>query len=362
MVERATGSPAISVRRMHDGEERDVRALAGRVYSRPESAFFSPPPQTLVAERDGHLVGAVVPKVFALPDKRCCGAIFWLMTSPQARGLGVGGRLVGAACEYFEEHGCQEAFACVEGYNTSSSNLFAARGFTILSPGEQLRRYGLSGTFALWIKMSRLGADVGHYLWACPGATRPDYPRLQWWAGTVFLSVLVFLLAGWRGAWMDRDAVWPARSSDEAGGVLAGVGGAAPRLGGGPPLERWRCSVTRLVLSNSRLRLSSEPRVALPKPTSQAWPDRLYRGIGRAALRVGHVGAAAVWRASTRDCLLASLGPRGGADASALRRAAALLYFRLVQRAANLGLESAGVGGAGRRDGRIVLGKRMSKR
>jgi hypothetical protein len=27
-----------------------------------------------------------------------------------------------------------------------------------------------------------------------------------------------------------------------------------------------------------------------------------------------------------------------------------------------LGLESAGVGGAGRRDGRIVLGKRMSKR
>ena len=203
MVERATGSPAISVRRMHDGEERDVRALAGRVYSRPESAFFSPPPQTLVAERDGHLVGAVVPKVCALPDKRLYGAIFWLMTDPRARGLGVGGRLVGAACEYFEEHGCQEAFACVEGYNTSSSNLFAARGFTILSPGEQLRRYGLSGTFALWIKMSRLGADVGHYLWACPGATRPDYPRLQWWAGTVFLSVLVFLLAGWRGAWME---------------------------------------------------------------------------------------------------------------------------------------------------------------
>jgi hypothetical protein len=75
MEERATGSPAISVRRMHDGEERDVRALAGRVFSRPESAFFSAPPQTLVAERDGHLVGAVVPKVFALPDKRCYGAV-----------------------------------------------------------------------------------------------------------------------------------------------------------------------------------------------------------------------------------------------------------------------------------------------
>jgi hypothetical protein len=41
---------------------------------------------------------------------------------------------------------------------------------------------------------------------------------------------------------------------------------------------------------------------------------------------------------------------------------AALLDFRLVQRAANLGLESAGVGGAGHRDGSIVLGKRMSER
>src|SRR4028118_641267 len=81
-----------------------------------------------------------------------------------------------------------------------------------------------------------------------------------------------------------RDAVWAARSSDEAGGALAGVVGAAPRMGGCLPLERWRCSVTRLVLSNSRLRLSSEPRMALPKPTSQARPDRLRRGIGRAAL------------------------------------------------------------------------------
>jgi GNAT superfamily N-acetyltransferase len=203
MDERATGSPAISVRRMHDGEERAVRDLAGRVFSRLESAFFSPPVQTLVAERGGHLVGAVVPKVIALPDKRLYGAIFWLMTDPQARGLGVGGRLVGAVCEYFEEHDCPEAFACVEGYNTSSSNLFAARGFTILSPGEQLRRYGLSGTFTLWIKMFRLGADVGHFLWARPETTRQDHLGLQWWAGTLLLSVLVFLLAGWRGGWVE---------------------------------------------------------------------------------------------------------------------------------------------------------------
>ena len=53
---------------------------------------------------------------------------------------------------------------------------------------------------------------------------------------------------------------------------------------------------------------------------------------------------------------------RGGADANALRRATALLDFRLVQRAARPGLKPADVGGAGRRDGMIIIGKRMSER
>src|SRR5829696_8997791 len=93
MDEEVTNPPAISVRRMREDETGAARSLAGLAFSRPENAFFSPPPQTLVAERDGRPVGAVVPKVFALPDRRRCGGIFWLMTDPQARGLGVGGRL-----------------------------------------------------------------------------------------------------------------------------------------------------------------------------------------------------------------------------------------------------------------------------
>jgi GNAT superfamily N-acetyltransferase len=105
MDEEATNRPAISVHHMREEETRAVRSLAGHTFSRPESAFFSPPPQTLVAERDGKLVGAIVPKVVALPDKHRCGAIFWLMTTSEARGSGVGGRLVEATLEYFEEHG-----------------------------------------------------------------------------------------------------------------------------------------------------------------------------------------------------------------------------------------------------------------
>ena len=198
MGEEATNLPVISVRRIREEKKKAVRSLAGRAFSPLGSVFFSPSQHTLVAERDGRVVGAVVLKRFALPDKRRRGAIFWLMTNPRARGTGVGGRLVDAALGYLEERSCREVLACVEGYNTSSSNLFATRGFAILSLGEQLRRYGLLGTFALWIKMFRLGADIGKFLWARPGATKQEHPEFQWWAGMV-VSVLTFLLAGWRG-------------------------------------------------------------------------------------------------------------------------------------------------------------------
>ena len=164
--------------------------------------MFSPPPHTLVAERDGWLVGAVVPELFVLPRGRQGGAMFWLMTAPEARSSGAGGKLIEAALRYFEQHGCQEVFACIEGFNTSSSRLFVARGFTILSLGEQLRRYGLLGTLALWLRTSRFSGEVGHFLWAHPGTIRPDRPALQWWVGAL-ASTLIFLLAGWRGNWVE---------------------------------------------------------------------------------------------------------------------------------------------------------------
>jgi ribosomal protein S18 acetylase RimI-like enzyme len=196
----------ISVRHMGADDEEAVRALAGRAFSQLESLSFPRSPDALIAERGGELLGSVVLKTFGLPgigqdgDRRG-GVMLWLMVDPGARGLGVGGRLVDAALRSFEERGCQEVFACVEGYNSSSANLFAARGFTMLSLGEQLRRYGLLGTLLLWLRTSRLGGDVGHFLWARPGQLKPDDPALQWWIG-VFASTLVLLLAGWRGSWL----------------------------------------------------------------------------------------------------------------------------------------------------------------
>src|SRR3712207_663998 len=197
---------AISVRRMGADDEEVVKALAGRAFSPLESLSFPRSPDALIAERGGELLGAVVLRTFGLPgnsrdENRRGGVMLWLMVEPRARRLGVGGRLVEAALRSFEERGCQEVFACVEGYNSSSANLFAARGFTILTLGEQLRRYGLLSTLLLLLRTSRFGGDVGHFVWARPGQAKPDNPALQWWVG-VLANALVLLLAGWRGNWL----------------------------------------------------------------------------------------------------------------------------------------------------------------
>jgi ribosomal protein S18 acetylase RimI-like enzyme len=197
----------ISVRHMGAGDQEAVKALAGRAFSPLASISFPRSPDALIAERGGELLGAVVLRTFTLPgngrdEDRRGGVMLWLMVEPGARRLGVGGRLVEAALRSFEERGCQEMFACVEGYNTSSANLFAARGFTVLSFGEQLRRYGFLGTLLLWVKTSRLGGDVGHFLWARAGQAKPDSPALQWWVG-VLANAIVLLLAGWRGKWLE---------------------------------------------------------------------------------------------------------------------------------------------------------------
>lgn len=107
----------------------------------------------------------------------------------------MGQRLVEAGIDFFERQGCDEILASVEGFNTSSSKLFATRGFRILSPGAQFRRYGLA-TFAVWAKIFHY-LDVGHFLWARPAPQESDSPALQWW-GTIAANSLIGLLMLWR--------------------------------------------------------------------------------------------------------------------------------------------------------------------
>jgi GNAT superfamily N-acetyltransferase len=190
---------------MREEEKPDVRAIMRRSFPLIVWLFSEWTPNVLVAEREGQLLGATMPKLFPLPGGRKGGLVSGIFTDPSARGLGAGQMLTEAALEFFDERGCDEVMAIVEGYNTSSSKLFATRGFSILSPGEQFRRYGLQ-TFIVWARIAHY-LDIGHFVWARPGAKRPDSPALQLW-GTVLANALIALLGlwQWRGARFFSDA------------------------------------------------------------------------------------------------------------------------------------------------------------
>ncbi len=190
-----TQTTNILIRPMEKDERRKVHAVMRQAFPLIQQWFFSWEPNVLVAEQDGRLLGGIVLKLFRLPRGRKGGLVAWIFTAPEARGLGAGQRVVEAGIEFFEQQACDEIFACVEGYNTSSSKLFASRGFSILSPGEQFRRYGL-GIFTVWLKTFHF-IDVGHFLWARPAAKSADSPVLQWW-GTIAANTLLGLFVLWR--------------------------------------------------------------------------------------------------------------------------------------------------------------------
>lgn len=191
-------STTVVVRRMREDERGAVHAMFRRSFAALKRwFFFSWTPDVLVAERDGALVGAIVLETYPLGRGRTGGSVAWIFTAPEARGTGVGHRLLEAALELFDSHGCHEVTAIVESTNTGSSRLFATRGFGILSFGQQLRRYRwrLPG---LWWRWRHLGA-IGHFVWARPAPDRADSPSAQWWA-TMVLTALLGLFVLWRGA------------------------------------------------------------------------------------------------------------------------------------------------------------------
>ena len=195
----------ITVRFMQPEERRAVINLAWRVFPFIQFFFFTLSPHILVAvaspqgaqpkARLEPLIGAAVLKLFSLPHGRKGGLVSWLFTAPEARGRGAGQELVEAALAFFEQQGCDEVFACVEGNNSSSFKQFASRGFGILSLGEQVRRYGL-GAFKLWHDTYHV-VDQGHFLWARPAPSSPDRPALQW-LGAVLINALALVVAASR--------------------------------------------------------------------------------------------------------------------------------------------------------------------
>ena len=159
----AKGEKDSAIRLMCSDEKKEVRSLLRRCFPITEWWPFRFTDNTLVAQHDGKIVGTAVLRFFSLPKKRKGAFVEYIFTAPEVRGMGFGQKLVEAALKYCEEKGCDEIMTQIKGDNTSSSKSFSTRGFTVLSPGQQLRRYGL-GIILVWLKTMHILAK-GQLLW-----------------------------------------------------------------------------------------------------------------------------------------------------------------------------------------------------
>lgn len=183
---------------MQAGEEKTVLSTMRRAFPVFMQLFFSKgiistAELVFVACVDDQIKGGIILKTFELPGGGVGGVVDWIFIDPTGRGLGLGAQLIDAGRDWLEQTGCEQLFAIVEGFNTNSSNLFARRGFSILSFREQIQRFGFPGFFKVWLKTLHL-FDLGHFLWGKPAQPAVDSPAAQLgWA--FLLNIIIALLA-----------------------------------------------------------------------------------------------------------------------------------------------------------------------
>jgi GNAT superfamily N-acetyltransferase len=201
-------TPAIIIRQMQPGEEKSILGIMRRAFPffiqlTFSSAMIRSAKQVLVVCVDGDIKGGTLLKTYDLPGDVKGGVVDWIFTDPSGRGLGLGARLMDASFDWFDQVGCDQIFAIVEGFNTNSSNLFARRGLSILTFKEQFQRFGFPGILKVWLKTFHF-FDLGHFLWGKPPQATDDSPSVQL-ASALLLNLIIAFLAVFRTSIADPD-------------------------------------------------------------------------------------------------------------------------------------------------------------
>ncbi len=133
---------------------------------------------TLLCKQDDKLLGAVVLGEITYHKNKKIGLVKYIFTAPEARGLGVASRLLDEAIHWFAVSKCTEVVACVEGYNTASSNLFIDRQFKQFSFIDQVRKYQ-HALPKVWLLGNHF-LDLGYFWWSKTlGDAAPEQPRKE---------------------------------------------------------------------------------------------------------------------------------------------------------------------------------------
>jgi len=199
-VQAPAVSEEIVIRPLAATDVESIRALAHEAFPATQSSFVRPGRDGgFVGCVDGTVAAAAIVRVIRLPGGTQVGMIAWLLTGRDYRRLGLASHLVQACVDDLRARGCQYVVTDVEGHNTASANVFHGNGFERVSPGGQLRRFGLVALLWLWMRTGLL-VDPGHFLWMHEAALDAPREGLQragsWLANTLFAGLALMLGGG----------------------------------------------------------------------------------------------------------------------------------------------------------------------
>ncbi|MFA6845606.1 MAG: GNAT family N-acetyltransferase [Sphaerochaetaceae bacterium] len=185
---------------IQDQEKAQTFALMENCFSSSyRRIFFLHPETTLVAKSEDMVIGGMNMDVYTLRNGLKIGYLGWLYTDERYRGQGVASSLLENSLRFLKEKGCSDVIACVEGDNSSSFKELAHNGFSIMSLGEQLFRFGI-GIGKVNRHASRF-FDMGYFLWHLQLGTEKaeqDNDQSSFFT-TILINTLLWIpcLKGW---------------------------------------------------------------------------------------------------------------------------------------------------------------------
>ncbi len=196
----ASTSSTVDIVPLEPDQHRAFRAAGEKAFPGAVAAFVRPKDLSLVACVDGDIVGGFTADFHEFSDGTTMAVVRWLFVVPDVQGQGIGAALVSTGLDELKSADVDLFVSDIDGDNTGSFRIAAAKGARLLRPWDQLRYLGPVKTATAWWKLSHF-LDFGHYIWAW----RSDQKRVETSTSTLrelALSIsatsLVAALAAWR--------------------------------------------------------------------------------------------------------------------------------------------------------------------
>ncbi len=173
-----------------ESDRKKLKELGRKSFPYLHGIFLDTTPHTLLARYNGEIAGAIVMKLVEVTPDENVGIISWLFTSGDVRGAGIGEKLVREGMEYLKSKKCSAIVTAVDGYNTSSSKIFANNGYVIQNGKNLINKYGLKGYLRVWTKL-KYYSEIGHFLWVygLPEPEKRSAPITSWLANLAIISI-----------------------------------------------------------------------------------------------------------------------------------------------------------------------------